>query len=102
MHFDLLTGSDSLGQKSSIDTNVRSSHKTAGFMAGKKQSCADQFARFTEPPHGSVAPNRLGSRRGRTIVVKEQLAVLFGRKKTGGDGVDPHAFAGPFACEKLG
>ena len=93
--------SDRLAQESAVDSDVAAGDETAGVVTGEEHRRADEFPRLAESAHGRVTPNGLRPSGGGTVVVEQQLAILFGGKKARCDGIHADAFGGPFASEEL-
>lgn len=90
-----------LSQKTAIDPDISARDEAAGSGAGQENRGADEFMSFAEATHGCVAHGRLRAGSGRTIGIKKQTPVLFGRKEAGRNRVDAYIVGGPFAREEL-
>src|ERR1700683_5375638 len=75
--------SDGLGKEAAIDAKINAGDEAAGGGAGEKNDRAHQLGAFAKPAHGGVIENRLGARSGRSILLEEELPVLFGGEKAG-------------------
>ena len=90
-----------LRKKAPIDADVGACDERARSRAGEKNGSTGEFAGFAEAIHWGVTEDGGSARRGGSVFLKEQAAILVGRKKAWRDGVYTHAAGGPFAREKL-
>ena len=94
--------SDRLGQEAPVHADIGAGDETAGSRTGEEQRHADEFGGLAETANGRVTQNALSPWSGRAILVKEQTTILFCRKETGRDGIDPHPVFRPFPRQKKG
>jgi len=68
---DMKLNLNRLAQESTINPDIRSSHKTTRRLARKEHCRTDQFMRVSKTSHRGVIENRLRSGGRRTVRIKQ-------------------------------
>src|SRR3954463_15099640 len=90
-----------LRQEAAVPLYIRARNEATGLRAGQENGRANEFVRFAEPAHGSMANGRLSAGGWRAVRIEQQTTVLLCGEETRRDRIDAHAFSSPFPRQKL-